>query len=93
VAAYIRSNNIPSTNLYTSTYFSDFLKFRQLPPNLETGGFTLALPMPDSVKIPGYDVGQLGDWALAALDNPEKYLGQSRSVLGSKHNFRVEYAC
>lgn len=76
MAKYIRSNNIPATNIYTCTYYSDFLKFHQLVPNKSTGGFTLNQPIPGDVKMPCFDVFSLGDWVLPILEQPKKYIGE-----------------
>ncbi|RSH93106.1 hypothetical protein EHS25_007459 [Saitozyma podzolica] len=80
VAKYIRSNNIPATNIYTCTYYSDFLKFHQLVPNKSTGGFTLNQAIPGDVKMPCFDVFSLGDWVLPILEQPEKYIGKDVQV-------------
>jgi hypothetical protein len=76
VVKHIRDKSLPVTNIYTSTYFSNVFKFHQITPNPETGGFLLAMRLPDDSRINYFDVDQMGDWALAVLQEPSKYIGE-----------------
>lgn len=42
----------------------------------EDGTFTLGLPGPDHTLVPGVVVEQTGDWVVAALNHPEKWIGK-----------------
>lgn len=51
-----------------------------LKPNND-GTFTLGLPAPDHTLVPGVVVEQTGEWVLTALQNPDKYIGESSQLL------------
>lgn len=49
-------------------------------PN-DDGSFTLALPGTDDTLVPGVVVEQTGEWVVAALSDPKKYIGKFPSSI------------
>ncbi|RSH85557.1 hypothetical protein EHS25_003696 [Saitozyma podzolica] len=74
VTQHILEKSLPVTNIRTSTYYSNVLKFQQLKPNPKTGGYFLVMQLPDDSQLTYFDVERLGDWVLAVLNDPAKYI-------------------
>jgi hypothetical protein len=75
VSQHAHEKSLPVTNIRTSTYYSNVLKFQQLKPNPKTGGYFLVMQLPDDSQLTYFDVDRLGDWVLAVLNDPAKYIG------------------
>jgi hypothetical protein len=76
VSQHAHEKSLPVTNIRTSTYYSNVLKFQQLKPNPKTGGYFLVMQLPDDSQLTYFDVERLGDWVLAVLNDPAKYIGE-----------------
>lgn len=77
---YIRSTPLPTTMLYTSHAYSDFLylqHFTKDPSSGDPDRYLLTIPVPDETVLPGFALEQTGEFVLAALRNPKKYVGPS----------------
>ncbi|ORX37542.1 hypothetical protein BD324DRAFT_622315 [Kockovaella imperatae] len=75
VAKYIKTTNLPTTFLFTSTPFSIIVN-RHLLKRQEDGTFLLNMRMPDDFVFPGYPTEQTGDWVKLALNKPDKWTGK-----------------
>jgi len=85
---YLKSKSVPRTSLYTSSYYSNFTLYNFLVK--EGDEYVLKFPVPPNIKIPSYDVDETGKWVLAALKNPEKWIGKDLDAVAqnlSLHEF------
>ena len=76
---YIRSTSLPTTFLYTSHAYSDFLYLHYFTKDQTSDNpdrFLLTIPVPDDTILPGFALEQTGEFVLAALKSPKKYVGQ-----------------
>ncbi|KAL7425279.1 hypothetical protein Q5752_000967 [Cryptotrichosporon argae] len=85
VTTYIKSIDLPATNLFTSAYYSNILYSHFNAPNSKTGD-TYVIPFinSDETRVPGYAVEQTGLWVKAALDNPDKWIRKDMYACGDK---------
>jgi hypothetical protein len=51
-----------------------------------TDRFLLTIPVPDDTILPGFALEQTGEFVLAALKSPKKYIGMSVSSSGVMMN-------
>lgn len=82
VANYIRSTSLPTTFLYTSHAYSDFLYLNHFTKDQSSSNpnrYLLTIPVPDDTILPGFALEQTGEFVLAALKSPKKYIGMSTS--------------
>jgi hypothetical protein len=75
VTQWAAERSYPVTNLYTSHYISNFVKFKYLSKQPD-GSFTLTIPAPDDCPLINFAVEQTGGWVAAVLRDPKKYIGQ-----------------
>lgn len=78
VADYIRSTSLPTTFLYTSHAYSDFLHLQHFTKDPSSGDpdrYLITIPVPDDTILPGFALEQTGEFVLAALRNPKRYAG------------------
>jgi len=66
--------------LYTSHAYNDFLYLNHFTKDAASENpdrFLLTIPVPDDTVLPGFALEQTGEFVLAALRNPKKYVGKS----------------
>ena len=76
---YIRSTKLPTTMLYTSHAYNDFLYLNHFTKDSASDNpdrFLLTIPVPDDTILPGFALEQTGEFVLAALKSPKKYVGK-----------------
>jgi hypothetical protein len=78
VVKYIRTTSLPTTLLYTSHAYSDFLHLNHLERDSSSSEerYILSIPVPDDTVLPGYAVEQTGEWVLAVLQARGKWIGE-----------------
>ena len=76
VVKYIKSTPLPTTFLYTSTPFSIIHHKELLKKRPKDEHYTLDLPLPDDLALPGYPSEQTGEWAKAAFSKPQRWVGK-----------------
>lgn len=67
VTEYMKAQNVPGTQLYTSYFFSNMLVLKQYEKDGKT---ILPLPLPDGTVVPSFNPHQIGLWVRAALRDP-----------------------
>ncbi|ODN75094.1 hypothetical protein L202_06310 [Cryptococcus amylolentus CBS 6039] len=80
VSKYIQEKKYPYTNLYVSSYYSNFTKRGMLHRiSTEDGGqrWVVDYFSPDDTEIATYADEETGLWVLEAWKNPEKWIGKS----------------
>ncbi|BEI83711.1 hypothetical protein CcaverHIS002_0403150 [Cutaneotrichosporon cavernicola] len=77
----LRRLGVPHTVLHTSVPFSRLNEW--LVPTDK--GLLLDLPVPDDTSIPWFAVEQTGDYVLAALRNPKKWVGHDMHAISDKY--------
>lgn len=75
VSEWAKEKGYPVTDLYTSHYISNLVKFGQLKKN-DDGTLTITSPTPDDAPLPNYAVEQTGGWVSAIFNNPDEYIGE-----------------
>lgn len=86
MAEYIRSTKLPTTFLYTSHAYSDFLHlhhFTKDPSSGDPDRYLITIPVPDDTVLPGFALEQTGEFVLAALKNPKRYAGRSLMIVSA----------
>jgi len=89
VDKYIKTKNVPATNVLTSVYFTNSTVFGWLKK--EGDGFVVDISIPDDVSIPWFDPNETGDWVVPILKNPGEWIGKTTHAYGSS-NTPVEFA-
>jgi hypothetical protein len=84
--------------LYTSHAYNDFLYLNHFTKDSASDNpdrFLLTIPVPDDTILPGFALEQTGEFVLAALKSPKKYVGKSNYCLLSpaKLMIRTGYPC
>jgi len=83
IGDYLNQIGVPTTHLYTSCYFENFLTFPATGFSIdEHGVYNFAAPVIPSSKIPFYAVEDTGAWVSYALLNPKETIGKSLYVIG-----------
>lgn len=75
------TSNVPSTLLFTSFYWDNFIFFGMEPRRGEDGKLAIYLPMGDR-KLPGIAVDDIGKCALAIFKRGDEYRGKSVGIAG-----------
>ena len=70
----MKEKNILSTQLYTSSYFSNNTKFGMIQKK-DDGSFLLDWHVTDDCEIVGFAVEQTGLWARVAFKDPAQWIG------------------
>lgn len=79
VTEYMKQNQVPSTQLYTS-YFYDNLLLAKTREG-EDGKTVISLPLPDDTVLPSFNPHQIGLWAREAFRDPETWIGELAAAL------------
>ncbi|EJT47954.1 hypothetical protein A1Q1_03189 [Trichosporon asahii var. asahii CBS 2479] len=74
VTEYMKKNNIPGTQLYTSFFFQNLGMAKW--DEGKDGKRILHLELPDDAQMPGFSVDDVGYWVRAALEDPQKWIGK-----------------
>ena len=77
VVRYIKSTSLPTTFFYTCTPFSTIVRKKRIYKKEGDDHFTLDMPFPDDLALPGYPVEETGEWVRAAFAKPKKWIGAS----------------
>ncbi|TXT13012.1 hypothetical protein VHUM_01413 [Vanrija humicola] len=67
------SAGVPTTTLHSSVPYNRIVSWLRNGPN---GTLILDIPVPDDTKIPFYAIEQTGEYVLAALHNPKRWVGK-----------------
>jgi hypothetical protein len=76
VSVWAKEQGYPVTDLYTSHYISNLIKFGNVKNNGD-GTLSLITPIPDEAPLPNFAVEQTGGWVVAAFNNPDLWIGMS----------------
>ena len=87
---YFTDLGVPTTFLYTSGYWENFITFGWGPQKAEDGSLFIAFPM-DDVKLPGIAVDDIGRCALGIFKRGKDYIGKTVGV-ASEHLTGTEIA-
>lgn len=74
---------VPTTYLYTSFYWDNFIYFGMGPKNGEDGNLNLVLPMGDK-KLPGIAAVDIGKCAYGIFKKGSEFIGKSVGIAGEK---------
>ena len=72
---------VPTTFLYTSFYWDNFINFGMGPKKDDTGHLTITLPMGDK-PLPSIAAEDIGRCAYGVFKSGPKYIGQSVGIAG-----------
>ncbi|KAL1412597.1 hypothetical protein Q8F55_000344 [Vanrija albida] len=67
------SAGVPTTTLHSSVPYNRIVTWLR---NGTNGSLILDIPVPDDTKIPFFAIEQTGDYVLAALNNPKRWVGK-----------------
>lgn len=76
-----RKAGVPTTFLYTSGYYENFIHFGWGPQRTPDGGLALVFCL-DDVKMPMIGVEDIGKCALGIFKRPAEYIGKTVGVAG-----------
>ncbi|QNP75352.1 NmrA/HSCARG family protein [Streptomyces roseirectus] len=85
-----RRAGVPTTFLNTTFFYQGFLT-TLAPERAEDGVLTLTLPLEDGKLLSGVDVNDIGRTALALLERPEHFIGETVGLAGD-HLTGAQYA-
>lgn len=67
------SAGVPTTTLHSSVPYNRVVTWLRNGPD---GSLILDIPVPDDTKIPFFAIEQTGEYVLAALNNPKRWVGE-----------------
>ena len=79
--AFFRELGVPTTFLYTSGYYENFIHFGWGPQRGEDGGLVLVFPL-DDVKMPMIAVEDIGKCAYGIFKRGDEYIGKTVGIAG-----------
>ena len=79
--AFFREGGVPTTFLYTSGYYENFIHFGWGPERGEDGGFAVVFPL-DDVKMPMIAVEDIGKCAFGIFKRGDEYIGKTVGIAG-----------
>ncbi|MAT38530.1 MAG: nucleoside-diphosphate sugar epimerase [Ectothiorhodospiraceae bacterium] len=79
--AHFKELGVPTTFLYTSFYWDNFIYFGMGPKKSEDGKYAITLPMGDK-KLPGISADDIGKAAYGIFKEGDKYIGETVGVAG-----------
>ena len=78
---FFREQGVPTTFLYTSGYYENFIHFGWGPQRDEDGGLALIFPL-DDVKMPMIGAEDIGKCAYGIFKRPNEYIGRTVGIAG-----------
>ena len=78
---FFRELDVPTTFLYTSGYYENFIHFGWGPQRAEDGDLALVFPL-DDVKMPMIAVEDIGKCAYGIFKRGDEYIGRTVGIAG-----------